>query len=113
MVDDDASIRETLEYHLRESGYDVVSAASAEQALSRIAAADPSLLITDVRMSGMSGLELLAKVRAARPDVDVLVITAFEDMQTAIAAMKSGRVRLSREAARPRSDRPRHRAVSA
>ncbi|HVE32659.1 MAG TPA: sigma-54 dependent transcriptional regulator [Gemmatimonadaceae bacterium] len=92
VVDDDQSIRETLEYHLRESGYDVTAAASAEQALSRIAAADPSLLITDVRMGGMSGLELLAKVRAVRPETDVLVITAFEDMQTAISAMKAGAV---------------------
>ena len=92
VVDDDQSIRETLEYHLRESGYDVTTAASAEQALSRIASADPSLLITDVRMSGMSGLELLAKVRAVRPETDVLVITAFEDMQTAISAMKVGAV---------------------
>ena len=92
VVDDDQSIRETLEYHLRDSGYDVTTAASAEQALSRIAVADPSLLITDVRMSGMSGLDLLAKVRAVRPETDVLVITAFEDMQTAIAAMKAGAV---------------------
>jgi DNA-binding NtrC family response regulator len=92
VVDDDESIRETLEYHLRESGYDVTTAASAEQALSRIAATDPSLLITDVRMGGMSGLELLTKVRAARPETDVLVITAFEDMHTAMSAMKAGAV---------------------
>ena len=92
VVDDDQSIRETLEYHLRDSGYDVTTASSAEQALSRIAAADPSLLITDVRMSGMSGLDLLTKVRTVRPETDVLVITAFEDMQTAIAAMKAGAV---------------------
>jgi len=92
VVDDDTSIRETLEYHLRESGYDVTTAGSVEEALSRIAAVDPSLVITDVRMGGMSGLELLTNVRELRPETDVLVITAFEDMQTAISAMKAGAV---------------------
>lgn len=90
VVDDDRSIRETLENHLREGGHEVTSAASAEEALSKVAAADPSLVITDVRMTGMDGLALLAKLREARRETDVVVITAFEDMRTAIAAMKAG-----------------------
>ena len=90
VVDDDQSIRDTLENHFRESGHDVTVARSAEEALSRIAAVDPSLVVTDVRMGGMDGLALLAKLREARPDTDVIVITAFEDMQTAIEAMKAG-----------------------
>jgi DNA-binding NtrC family response regulator len=90
VVDDDRSIRETLESHFRDGGHDVTAAASAEEALSRVASIEPSLVITDVRMGGMSGLELLAKLKEHRPDVDVIVITAFEDMRTAIAAMKAG-----------------------
>jgi DNA-binding response OmpR family regulator len=90
VVDDDRSIRETLESHFRDGGYGVSVAASAEEALSRVAVADPSLVITDVRMSGIDGLTLLAKLREARPDTDVIVITAFEDMRTAIEAMKAG-----------------------
>jgi DNA-binding NtrC family response regulator len=90
VVDDDRSIRETLEMHLRESGYDVVSAASAEEALSKVAAVDPMLVVTDVRMTGMDGLALLAKLRETRRETAVVVITAFEDMRTAIAAMKAG-----------------------
>ena len=90
VVDDDQSIRDTLENHFRESGHDVTVAKSAEEALSKIGAVDPSLVVTDVRMGGMDGLALLAKLREARPDTDVVVITAFEDMRTAIEAMKAG-----------------------
>jgi DNA-binding NtrC family response regulator len=51
---------------------------------------NPALVITDVRMPGMSGLELLERLKSARPEIDVVVITAHEDMRTAIAAMKAG-----------------------
>jgi two-component system response regulator PilR (NtrC family) len=90
VVDDDTSIRETLELHFRGSGHEVTTAASAEEALARLATADPMLVITDVRMGGMDGIALLELLRARRPDVDVVVITAFEDMRTAISAMKAG-----------------------
>ena len=90
VVDDDASIRETLELHFSGAGHEVVTAASAEEALARLATADPMLVITDVRMGGMDGIALVEMLRARRPDVDVVVITAFEDMRTAIGAMKAG-----------------------
>ena len=90
VVDDDASIRETFEHHLTRSGHQVVTAASAEEALERMAEFDPALVITDLRMPGMDGLELLSRVRAAEPDIDVLVITAHEDMRSAMEAMKAG-----------------------
>ena len=90
VVDDDTSIRETLELHFRGAGHEVSTAASAEEALARLATADPMLVITDVRMGGMDGIALLELMRARRPDVDVVVITAFEDMRTAIGAMKAG-----------------------
>ena len=90
VVDDDASIRETLELHFRGAGHEVATAGSAEEALARLATADPMLVITDVRMGGMDGIALLEMMRARRPDVDVVVITAFEDMRTAIGAMRAG-----------------------
>jgi two-component system response regulator PilR (NtrC family) len=90
VVDDDASIRETLELHFRDTGHDVSTAASAEEALARLATTDPMLVITDVRMDGMDGIALVETIRSRRPDVDVVVITAFEDMRTAIGAMKAG-----------------------
>ena len=90
VVDDDASIQETLELHFAGLGHDVATAGSAEEALGRLASCDPMLVITDVRMGGMDGLTLLETLRARRPDIDVVVITAFEDMRTAIGAMKAG-----------------------
>ena len=90
VVDDDASIRETFEHHLTRTGHQVATAASAEEALDRMAELDPALVITDVRMSGMDGLELLRRLRDAAPDIDVLVITAHEDMRSAMEAMKAG-----------------------
>jgi len=90
IVDDDSSIRETFLDHLSHSGYDVSAVGSGEEALGSWAEFEPGLVITDVRMPGMSGLDLLEKVRTLDEDADILVITAFEDMETAVAAMKAG-----------------------
>jgi DNA-binding NtrC family response regulator len=90
VVDDDDSIRETFEYHLKRAGYEVTTAESAEEALGLLAEVDPGVAITDVRMPGMDGLELLRRIRSASPETDVLVITAHEDMKSASAAMREG-----------------------
>jgi DNA-binding NtrC family response regulator len=89
VVDDDASIRRTLAEHLTEAGYEVRAAADAEEALELLEEFDPALVITDVRMPGMNGLELLRQVRGGS-DADVAVITAHEDMKTAMEAMQGG-----------------------
>jgi DNA-binding NtrC family response regulator len=90
VVDDDPAIRETFERNLSRWGYAVSSAASAESALASLQQIDPAVVITDVRMAGMSGLDLLQLLRERLPEVDVVVITAFEDMRTAVSAMKAG-----------------------
>jgi len=90
VVDDDASIRESFEYHLGRAGYEVASAGSAEAALGMLAELEPGVVITDIRMPGMDGLELLQRIHAAAAETDVLVITAHEDMRTASAAMREG-----------------------
>jgi DNA-binding NtrC family response regulator len=90
IVDDDASIRDTFEHHLTRSGYEVSTAHSAENALESMAEVDPALVITDVRMPGMDGLELLGHLRSHVPDTDVIVMTAHEDMSGAMEAMKAG-----------------------
>jgi len=90
IVDDDASIRDTFEHHLTRSGYEVSTAATAEKALETVAEIDPALVITDVRMPGMDGLELLGHLRSRLPEADVIVITAHEGMSGAMQAMKAG-----------------------
>ncbi len=90
LVDDDAAIRDTLVHHLGRGGYTVTAADSAEPALSMLAEVDPDVVITDVRMPGMNGLELVALIKERVPDLNVVVITAYEDMETAVGAMRAG-----------------------
>ena len=90
LVDDDEGIRRTLGSHLTELGFDVADAASAESALNKVSTFDPDLILTDVQMAGMSGLELLVRVREAKPEVDVVVFTAYAGAEGAIEAIKRG-----------------------
>jgi len=90
VVDDEPTVRYTFDRYLTRAGHEVLAVETAEEALNRIAAFEPELVITDVRMPGMSGLQLLEKLRASLPEVDVLVMTGFEDMQSAISAIKAG-----------------------
>ena len=90
IVDDDKDALEVYRTRLSHAGFDVEIAESAEQALSRVKKFDPGLIVTDVRMSGMSGLELLSKIREAMEGVYVVVMTGHDDMETAVTAMKSG-----------------------
>jgi len=90
VVDDDVDGLEVLKTRLMHAGYDVETAESAEKALARVKAFDPGLIVTDIRMPGMTGLELLAKVRETMDGVHVVVMTAHDDMQTAVTAMKAG-----------------------
>ena len=90
VVDDDVSIRQTFEHHLASTGHEVRVTPDATAAIGALAEFEPDLVVTDVRMPGMSGLELLDTIRDSRPETDVVVITAHEDMATAIKAMKAG-----------------------
>jgi len=90
VVDDDVDGLEVLRTRLAHAGYEVETAESAEKALSCVSAFAPGLVVTDVRMSGMTGLELLEKIRATMDHVEVVVMTAHDDMETAVTAMKAG-----------------------
>ncbi len=90
LVEDDAVHLESLEHYLRASGFDICAAGSAEAALQRVSAFDPHLVLTDVRMPGLSGLDLVARLHRDRRETPVIVMTAYGDMQTAVEAMKAG-----------------------
>jgi len=90
VVDDDESLRWITQLQLEEAGYTVFAAPDAEKAMEVISAESPSLVITDMKMPGASGIELLKRVRAEQPDIFVIVITAFGTIQSAVEAMKSG-----------------------
>lgn len=90
IVEDDDFHRQTLERLLAGPGVETMAVESAERALANVARFGPDLVITDIRMDGMSGLELLYKLRSTLPEIDVVLITAFEEMQSAIDAIKAG-----------------------
>ena len=76
VVDDELSMREFLSIFLKKQGYQVLEAADGEEAL-RLALEQPvDLVVSDIRMPGMSGLELLAKLKPLRPDLAFILITA-------------------------------------
>src|SRR6185503_13844138 len=87
---DDERAVEIFHDKLEHSGYDVMTALDAEEALGQLKKFQPSIVITDLKMPGMSGLELLARVREHMPATEVIVVTGHEDMNTAVAAMKAG-----------------------
>jgi DNA-binding NtrC family response regulator len=90
VVDDDDAVRETIAETLEEEGFGVATASGAESALAALARARPDVVLSDIRMPGMDGLELLDLLRARAPDVDVLLMTAYEDMPTVARAMRDG-----------------------
>lgn len=90
LADDDLSLRRVLEFQLHEAGYAVSAVQDGAEAIDSFTQNDFDCVITDLRMPKLSGLELLEKIRAANEEVPVIVITAFGDVETAVAAMKAG-----------------------
>ena len=90
LVDDDASIRWVLERALRNGGMAPRAFEAAEPALDALRRESPDVLITDIRMPGQSGLELLRKIRDARPALPVIVMTAHSDLGSAVSAYEGG-----------------------
>jgi two-component system NtrC family response regulator len=90
IADDDDSLRRVLEFQLREGGYEVVTAADGLAALELFTGREVDCLITDLRMPGLSGLELLRRASAINAEVPVIVITAYGDVETAVESMRGG-----------------------
>jgi DNA-binding NtrC family response regulator len=90
VVDDDDNNRKSTEMALRKDGYDVVSCAGGGEGLERLRQGGADLLVTDLRMPGMDGLEVLRQARAIDPKIAVLVITGFGSVESAVDAMKQG-----------------------
>mgnify|MGYP001812594247 CR=1 FL=1 len=90
VVDDDQSVRWVLEKALRQADMQARSFERAEHLLDAIEQGEPDVLITDVRMPGMSGITLLERLRARSPELPIIVITAHSDLQNAVAAYKGG-----------------------
>ena len=90
VVEDDESIRRILEFQLTEAGHAVTSLQDGESAAQHVAASDVDCVLTDVRMPGISGIDLLRRIGAVQPETPVIVLTAFGDMETAVEALRAG-----------------------
>src|SRR5690606_22648308 len=91
VVDDEANARSALAEILREERYTVETAADGFRALAKVEEFSPDLVLTDLKMPGMDGVELLRKLRAQRDrDLAVVVMTAFGAVETAVLAMREG-----------------------
>jgi len=90
IIDDDTSLRRVLEYNLQEAGYAVGTAASGEEGLRLFDEISPALVITDMKMPGMDGMQVLKAIKERAPDTLVIMITAFGTVDIAVEAMKAG-----------------------
>ena len=90
LVDDETGILDTLRILLRGNGYDVVSAVSGKEAVEMLPEACPDIVLTDIRMPGMTGLEVMARAREVDPEIAVILMTAQASLQTAVRAVNEG-----------------------
>ena len=90
VVDDQEMMRDSLAATLARDGHEVTAAGEAAIAISKLNASKFDLLISDLKMPKMTGIELLAEVKKLRPDMPVVLMTAFATVQTAVEAMKLG-----------------------
>jgi DNA-binding NtrC family response regulator len=90
VVEDDVPMREMLDALFSDIGYRVTTADSAERAMQLLADEEFDLVLSDIHMSGRSGIELVADVRKLRPDVPVILMTAFGHLDSAIEAIRAG-----------------------
>jgi DNA-binding NtrC family response regulator len=90
IVDDEFSVRESLTAWFQDEGYTVDVAASGKEALTKLAESRWDIFFLDLKMPGMSGLELQKKIKEIQPESTIIIITAYASVESAVEAMQSG-----------------------
>jgi DNA-binding NtrC family response regulator len=90
VVDDEQLIRWSLEQSLKKQGYEVTTAASGEDALRVLREETPDLMLLDIQLPGMNGMDVLEKVKDLEEDIIVIMLTALGVLETAVKAMRMG-----------------------
>ena len=88
LVDDEADIREVLNISLSDIGYEVLTAENGANALNIFKNTDIPVVITDIKMPGIDGIELLRKIKRENPDTEVIMLTGHGDLDLAIKSLK-------------------------
>lgn len=90
VADDEAGVRELLKQIFTDEGYRVITASDGEETLLKLSTESPQVLTLDIKMPVMSGMEVLARLSHDQPDVCIIMVTAMNDVSTAVEAMKLG-----------------------
>jgi DNA-binding NtrC family response regulator len=90
VVDDEPAIRQVVSAHLRKAGYTVDQASDGETAMERLSRGDVDIALCDIKLPGLSGIELLRQARTANVDTAFIMMTAYASVDTAIEAIKAG-----------------------
>lgn len=92
IVDDEAIVRESIRDWLKDSGYDVGTAENGEEALSMIQKQDFDVIVVDIRLQGESGITVLEKIKAKKPNIKSIIITAYPSEETISQAKELGAI---------------------
>lgn len=90
LADDDAALRRIIQFKLKQRGYEVIATADGEEALSVLCKGRFDLLLSDMKMPKLNGLELLKEAKKVQPDIEVILITAYAAVSQAVEAVKLG-----------------------
>ncbi len=90
LVDDDAALRRIIEFKLKQRGYHVTAVGDGEQALAKLREARFDLVLSDMKMPGLSGLDLLSRAKRIQPHLEVILMTAYAAVSQAVEAVKQG-----------------------
>ena len=88
LIDDEESIRKLVGLYLSSKGYEVITAADGQEGIDLFRRETPSIVLTDIKMPGMDGIEVLRKIKEISPEAEVIVITGHGDMDMAIQALQ-------------------------
>lgn len=90
VVDDDKQVRQVISLHLAHAGYKVMTADNAKDALGRMETEGPDIVMTDIRMPDMDGIELTEAIHERYPEIPVLIVTAYAELDYSIKALRRG-----------------------
>ena len=106
IVDDELVVRDSLSKWFKQDGYRVDTAEDANHAIKKMNDGPWNVILLDIKMPGMSGLELQKRLREIDPSISTIMITAFASVESAVQALKGRSVRLRHKAGRPGSSLP-------